>query len=500
MVNVYILALMLIPANLTIAALGSVGTPALLLGVIALVAWLGGQMNRSYTTLSSPQPIRRVMFLMTITVLASYIAATVRPIAGTELSGADRGLLLIASWLGIVLLTADGFNGIRSLEGTLRVLVYTGGTVAVLGLLQFLTGQALIDFIQIPGLTPHTALLSVNNRAGYNRVAGTATHPIEFGVVLSMILPLALHLAFADKHRAWLVRWFPVIAIAFAIPISVSRSALVASAVALLVLIPTWPASRRRFSYLAIAGLFAVVYVTIPGMLGALSRLFTGIGDDSSAASRTDSYQIAWDFIVRSPLFGRGLLTFLPEYRILDNQYLGLLIEVGLVGTIAFLALLVTAIVAAVKVRRSSTDPNIRSIAISLTALLAAGACGFATFDAFGFPQVSDLLFLAVGLIGALANIQRSTFPPRIPTRTDSSRRLRRRRTRADLRSERNRPTRLERAYAPQPPSGDRSDINERPDEPASEDRDKRVLYPRRDDPEDSGERNGRQGRDEPSF
>ena len=76
-------------------------------------------------------------------------------------------------------------------------------------------------------------------------------------------------------------------------------------------------------------------------------RLFTGISQDDSALSRTDSYDLAAQFIERSPVFGRGLSTFLPSYRILDNQYLGLLIETGVVGTAAFLALLTTALVVA---------------------------------------------------------------------------------------------------------------------------------------------------------
>ncbi|MGO4535824.1 O-antigen ligase family protein [Leifsonia sp. 2MCAF36] len=422
MINVYVAALMLIPANLTVSALGSVGTPALLLGLCGLVVWLGGQMNRSRSTLSPSQPVRRATFLLMIAAFASYIAATAHPIGITELSAADRGILLIVSWVGIVLLASDGFSSLFKLETTLRFLVFTGGLVAVLGLVQFATGQALIDSIQIPGLSPHAMVLSVNDRSGFNRVAGTATHPIEFGVVLSMMLPLALHFAFADTHRGWFLRWFPVVAIAFAIPISVSRSAIVATAAALIILLPTWPVTRRRISYLAIVGLIGVVYVSVPGMLGAITKLFTGIGTDTSAASRTDSYALAWTYIERSPVLGRGLLTFLPEYRILDNQYLGLLIEVGIIGTAAFIGLVITGLVVAFTVRKSSADPAVRSIAISLVAFVVAGACGFATFDAFTFPQVSDLLFLALGLIGALSNIQRRSMMPTAAMLSDRGR------------------------------------------------------------------------------
>jgi O-antigen ligase len=402
-----VLVLLLIPANLTIAALGAIGTPALLLGLGALIWWLGAQMNRAFATLSPPQGVRRAILGFTIAVLASYVAATLRPIDGIELNAADRGLLLIASWLGIVLLASDGLSTITRLEAPLRVLVFVGGIIATIGILQFFTGQAIVDVIQIPGLTPNTTLTSIYDRSGFNRAAGTSTHPIEFGVVLSMILPLALHFAFADTHRNRFVRWFPVAAIAFAVPITISRSALVGVIVALAIFMPVWPKRRRRISYVVIAAIIVFVYVTIPGMLGTLTRLFTGITDDGSALSRTDSYALAWEFIKRSPLFGRGLGTFLPQYRILDNQYLGLMIEVGIVGTLAILILLASSIVIAIRSRRMTQDTKTRDLAQALAAMVAAGAFSFATFDAFGFPQASSLVFLGIGFIGGLSNILR---------------------------------------------------------------------------------------------
>ena len=81
-------------------------------------------------------------------------------------------------------------------------------------------------------------------------------------------------------------------------------------------------------------------------------KLFTGISQDDSARSRTDSYALAFDFIQQRPFFGRGFSTFLPTYRIIDNQYLGLLIETGVVGLLAFISLLVTALVVAGRLSR----------------------------------------------------------------------------------------------------------------------------------------------------
>ena len=404
LVSTYILALMFVPANLTISALGSIGTPAVIVGLLGLLLWIGAQMNRTYSTLTPRQPIRSAMLIFFIFILVSYVVATVRPIESLELNGADRGLLLIASWLGLVLLSGDGLPGVDRIESTLRLLVMTGAVVAVIGIVQFGTGNPLVDVIQLPGLSANNDLTSIYNREGFTRAAGTSTHPIEFGVILSMILPVALHFALSDLHRNRIVRWFPVAVIAFAVPITISRSAIVGVVVALVILLPTWPAGRRRISYLTIAALLVVIYVAIPGMIGTLTKLFTGISEDSSARSRTDSYALAFDFIQRSPLFGRGFSTFLPQYRILDNQYLGLLIEVGVVGTVALLAVFSVAIVTGFRARRLASDPKARSLAQALVAMAAAGACSFATFDAFGFPQASGLMFLSIGMIGALSN------------------------------------------------------------------------------------------------
>ena len=48
------------------------------------------------------------------------------------------------------------------------------------------------------------------------------------------------------------------------------------------------------------------VFVAVPGMLGSVVKLFTGIGDDRSALSRTDSYPLAWEFIGRAPMSAAG--------------------------------------------------------------------------------------------------------------------------------------------------------------------------------------------------
>jgi O-antigen ligase len=148
-------------------------------------------------------------------------------------------------------------------------------------------------------------------------------------------------------------------------------------------------------------GFLGVVFLSVPGLLGTVTGLFTGIGDDSSAQSRTGSYAIASEFIERSPLFGRGFSTFLPKYRILDNQYLCLAIEIGLIGLVAVLGLFVVGALCARRMRVVGRDERTRQLGQALAASICAGAAGLALYDGFGFPMATGTHFLMLGLAGA---------------------------------------------------------------------------------------------------
>ncbi len=395
-----------LPARYVFGPLGGAGTPAQILAMLAALWWAARHLNQTQALKRARQPVRRAMLVFSAAVLLSYIAATTRAIDTVELNATDRGLLGLLGWIGVVLVAGDLIPTRARMDTLLRRLVMAGGALATLGMLQFWTGQSFTNYLKLPGLSENTTLVSVSGRDGFNRPAGTALHPIEFGVVLAVLLPLALHYAFVDRDRPLIRRWYPVAAMALAVPASVSRSSILCTAVVLAFLIPSWQRQVRRVAYLALAGLGGLVFVAMPGMLGTLLGLFSGISSDSSALSRTGSYGIAWEFISRAPVFGRGFATFLPVYRILDNQYLGTLIELGFFGLASLLGLYLTGIFTALRVRRRSVDPDTRSLAQALAAAMAAGATAFAVFDAFSFGMISGLMFFVLGAIGGLHRLQ----------------------------------------------------------------------------------------------
>lgn len=404
--TIYVILLVAVPSRLVLAPLGAAGTPAQVFGMAGLAWWLLHRVlhrDRDATA----RPLRTALLLLVLCILASFVKACMRPIDAAEMSAAQMGLLSLSSWAGVLLVAHDGITSRDRLVRLLRRFSVAAGCLGLLGLLQFVSGRAYVDLIQIPGLVANIPLNGVGSRDGLYRPAGTALSPIEFGVFLTIALPVALYFALEHPVGGRLRRWLPVVMIGAAVPLSISRSAIIGTIIVLACLLPSWPVARRYGAGVAVGITLMAVFVLVPGMLGSILKLFTGIGDDESAASRTDSYPLAWEFITRDPFFGRGFLTFLPKYRILDNQYLGLLIDVGVVGLAAVLGLFGVAIVVAVRERRR--DGSDRALPVTLVAAVAAGAASLAFFDAFSFPIVTGSVFLLIGMIGAVG---RTRVPP----------------------------------------------------------------------------------------
>jgi O-antigen ligase len=411
----YVVLLLGVPAGLVFEPLGAAGTPAQILALGLLVWWCAVRLGLPAGR-RDPQPVRRALLFFAAAVLASYIAANTRSLPGVELRAADRGLLSLCAWLGLVLVLTDGVPTRSRLDTLLRRLVIGGAIVASVGIVQFYTGFNLVKYIQIPGLTMNSSVGLVLERGDFRRPAATATHPIELGVVLAMLLPVAIHYSLygqGSRRR----RWLSTVLIAAALPLTLSRSALLGGAVVLLMLLPTWPTDRRRRSYLVLAGAVVLMYLTVPGMLGTFRNLITGFAGDSSTTSRTGSYSVAESYIAQSPVFGRGFGTFLPVYHILDNQYLMTTIEAGIVGVVALLVLLLTGVFTARGVRRRVGDPATRDLAQSLAASAAVAVCTFATYDELSFPMSTGLTFLVLGAVGALWKL-RDTDPDAPAVRT----------------------------------------------------------------------------------
>jgi polysaccharide biosynthesis protein PslJ len=309
----------------------------------------------------------------------------------------------MCGWLGVMLLAADGIANLDRLRTVVRRIVMGATAMGALAALQFFTGLNAVKYIVIPGLTRQYAFTDVGTRGSLHRPTSTALTAIELAAVMAMCLPLAVHQArFAPPGRR-LRHWVQAAVIGAALPMTVSRTAVVALAAVLLVILPTWTRRDRRIAYGVGIVATGIMWATIPGLIGTFTGLFAAVGSDTSTTSRTGAFQQAAPFIDQHPWLGHGFQTFFPQtYFFTDDEYLLSLIEIGVIGLLVLVALFVTGWFTARSARRASSDPRTRDLAQSLAAALAASAVAFGTFDAFSFSIISGLTFILLGCIGAL--------------------------------------------------------------------------------------------------
>jgi hypothetical protein len=412
LLSVYLIMLMAIPALLVFSPLGAAGGPATIFAAVLFLFYLVTWVRPRLTPARGYQPARLAAIFFACTILVAYTLANRNAMPTLEKNGADRGLISLAGWLGVLLIAADGIDSLDRLRTLLRRVVFGASAMAVLGMTQFFTGLDAAKYIKIPGLAtlePFTDLLS---RGEFNRPAATATHPIEFGAVLAISLPLAIHQARFAPPGVRLRRWAQVALIGMTLPMTVSRSAILGFVVCMLVILPTWSKWDRRAAYAIIFFSSGVLWATVHGLSGTIYGLFTHFSSDTSTASRTGALSAAGVYIAQHPWFGRGFGTFLPQtYFFMDDQYLGTLIETGVIGFLALLALFVTGWLTARGARRLTTVPEYRDLAQGLAASVAVAAVGFATFDALSFPIAAGLTFLVIGCSGALWRLIRTESP-----------------------------------------------------------------------------------------
>ncbi|MFF0777208.1 O-antigen ligase family protein [Streptomyces sp. NPDC003720] len=410
--TVYLALALFIPSNLALPALGGVGTPAnvfALLGLLwYLATWLGGRVLPAPGT----RLARVAMCVLGLAVLAAYISDAARESSHAEVLGADRGLIGFLVWVSLVVLTSAGIQERGRLDVLMRRVVVLGSVVAAIGFYDFFSGTNIADSVHIPGLQTSVAQVSVMDRGAFTRPRATTAQPLEFGGMLAILLPFAVQQAFdpVRRHLHWTRRWGPVLLIAGALPLTVSRTSIIGLLLVALVMVPRWKPARRWAAIGVMTASVAVFKVLVPGLIGTITGLFASFlsNSDSSTQARTVKYSAIVPYLEEHPLFGRGFGTFTPDrYFFTDNQYMLTLAEMGALGLVAMLVLFVAGIHQGGAVRRLARTEADRELgqaffASSLVALVVS-----ATFDSLSFPMFAGLFFLLLGAGGSLLGFVR---------------------------------------------------------------------------------------------
>lgn len=408
----YLVALLVIPARLKLAFVPITLPPALAVALCLGVLWFAAHLVDTLSMAKGRNLVRVAVGLFLCLHLMTYARATRRYLPEDELSAADSALIRILAMVAVAVFICDAVRDRHRLERLLRLLAGCIAVVSFVGLVQFAVGIDLASYVNLPGLRlQENAYAAFESRSIFRRPTGTANHPIEFGLICAIAVPLAAHFVFQARDRgAPTGRWFLcLVLVGLGAMLSLSRTAILGLVVAGIVMGMMLP-RRHGVPLLAVGATFFVgASAVVPGLFGTLTSMFTNIENDPSVQGRTKDYDEAWKQVALHPWLGRGYGTYLPEKNpILDNQYLLTMIENGYLGLLVFVGLFLAAIFAALRARSLTKDENLRGFAAFLVCATLIGAIGAATFDLLAFSVATGLLFVVLGASGALLRVARA--------------------------------------------------------------------------------------------
>jgi polysaccharide biosynthesis protein PslJ len=392
--------------------------PYRLLAAFMLIGWIGSLLIDPRVRLRS-SGFDAPLLLVLASVLVSIVVSPgrVTPVEADVL----KGLTFFISFVLVFYLLVSLVRTAAQIDLFLKVLVTGGALVALEAVIESRTHHNLFNSLPriIPILKPGTLNLIVGDDRGY-RVYASAQHPIALGALLIVLLPVAVYLIEKTRQRRW---WIAGCLLGLGALATMSRTGVLMLVTVAAVYLWLRPRETRRL-WPWLLPCLAVIHFVLPGTLGTIKDSFLPKGglvaEQTSNVGTRGQGRIAdigpslREFAQR-PLFGEGYSTRRPNRgplsaQILDDQWLGNLLETGLVGTLAWLWLFVRAV--RQLSRRAREDRSDAGwLCVGLAASIVTFAVGMITYDAFAFSQVTLVMFVLLAL--SSVHLAQPVRPPR---------------------------------------------------------------------------------------
>lgn len=322
---------------------------------------------------------------------------------------------VIVSWLVPQLI-----RGRNDLDKLITVLFVSTSIIGVFGLYQFMG-----DLVGLPPSLTGLRDLYTSDVFGFPRIQSTFLEPLYYANFLLIPLSLALVFVLSGKgkqSRLFLVAFILLLGVNFVL--TLSRGAYIAFAVMLMILAlvywkkvftPHWIVLGVIVAL--IVGWGAVQFLGFSGdtqeSVDTFTKQATDIFSGASYFDRAETFTQAWELFQAHPYLGVGIGNFGPAvadialvqppngWLIVNNEFLELLAETGLLGFFAYLALLVVLFWRSIKAMRYSRDPYLRAV---MLALLLAFIGILIQYNTFSILFIMHIWFL-FGLMVAVQNI-----------------------------------------------------------------------------------------------
>ncbi len=327
-----------------------------------------------------------------------------------------KGLTFFASFLIVPFLFVSVIRCRGMLDFVIKLIVAAGAVVAVFAIAEAATGKNAFNSLDqvIPILDKEVLPFSIGEeRGGRLRVYASAEHSIALSAAFVMLLPLAIYLVRSTRRGRW---WIAAVLLLLGNFATVSRTGVIMLIVLALVYLWLRPAETKRVLVLALVPTLLALHVALPGTIGGLREAFFPKGgivaSEREGANTRGSGRVAdiaptiaeWS---QRPLLGQGYGTRIIDKprqnaRILDDQWLATLLEVGAAGLLAWIWLFLRVVRSLGRRAKDDVESPLGWLMVGVAASVSAYAIGMVTYDAFSFVQSTMILFILIGL-GAVA-------------------------------------------------------------------------------------------------
>ncbi len=332
-------------------------------------------------------------------------------VLGGDYRFAQNGLVVLA-FLGIFAWFAIHAMRPEELPAFSKLLVGLASLTAVLVIIERRTGynapyevaHALLAHV-FSVLPSPTVIHPDPTRMDRPSIVGPTAHGLAIATMFAIAFPFAVvGLTDARATRGKLIYGIAATLIIAAALSTERKTAIIAPGLALLVIACYRPRAIVRLIPLAVVAMLAI-HVVAPGALGTANELLN-VWNTDSTAGRTSDYGALKPDVLARPVLGLGyasrdIVGKPDQFRILDNQYLGQLLETGVLGLLAYMGMVIAAMVVAHRAIRSG-DPTRGSPALAATAACAAYGISSALFDAMSFRQ-APYMFVVVAAMATVA-------------------------------------------------------------------------------------------------
>jgi hypothetical protein len=236
---------------------------------------------------------------------------------------------------------------------------------------------------------------------------GPAQGPLELAAMASLGLPMALvGVMHAGRRRNRILYGLAACILLAAAFATYRKSAFVTPIVVVILLTAFRPRQVLRLLPI-VPVLFVVVHLLAPQAIGGIFEQLHGsrLGSVGTTAHRAGAYEAVRPLVWSRPVLGQGYGSYNGNLnRIFDSQILDSLIETGVVGLLAYLAMMVTVLATARSLFRvPAANPEWARAALALGL---GGIVFFTTsflYDTMQFPHGPYIFLTYAGLVAVLA-------------------------------------------------------------------------------------------------